>query len=92
MENTKIIQTQTVLIQANKTVNISQYGDILDYGFKNIGATDCVLYGNFPLLVGDGLFSVNGYLDHYRNDNIEVTFTGGAGSLLLYLTKVINTL
>lgn len=62
---------------------------IIDYAFKNIGSTDVLLWGMFPLNAGDGLISFSGYKDKIRKDSISIEFTSGTGKLICFITKYV---
>jgi hypothetical protein len=68
-------------------ISIASYGKVKDFAIKNIGATDALLYGYFPLNVGDGLISFAGYDDVLRNDNFQIQFAGGVGEIIILYTR-----
>jgi len=83
------IITIPVKITENQQFEPEQYaeGKVIDFAFKNIGLSDVLLWGIFPLAVGDGLISFSGYKDKIRKDSISISFTGGTGNLLVLITK-----
>jgi hypothetical protein len=83
------IITVPVLILKDEQFEVEKFGDgkVIDFAFKNIGATAVLLWGMFPLAVGEGLVSFPGYKDKIRKDSISISFTGGTGSLLVLITK-----
>jgi len=80
------VQTMTsngLLIVKDKTRSIT---------FVNQGATNVSLYDdvNGILLVPNSSFVLGGYDDSYRNEDIEITFAGGAGVLKIIQDKQLN--
>ena len=57
----------------------------------NVGSTDAFLYGptvNLPLLAATpikepGTITIGGYDDSFRNDMIDLIFTGGTGRVIV---------
>jgi hypothetical protein len=97
MEQSRYIQTRPILINADTEIDIAALagpnGNVLDYGFENIGTVDVELWGYKPLPAttpaGGVIFSVPGYRLRPRKDIIPLRFVPSAGiikKVILYLT------
>lgn len=88
MKSSEII-TVPILVRENMQFDVESIADghVLSFAVKNIGTTDCTLWGQFPIAVGDGLISFEGYFDKIRKDSFSIDFFSGAGQLLILITK-----
>lgn len=89
------IQTNIITITADQDLNFSQFGTVLDWGLANQGTTLVTVnnvYRLNPPAVGQdaSVFSVPYIQDAYRNDRINIKFTGGTGELIVFLTVLVD--
>lgn len=86
----KKIRTQSINVTEDFQFLADNYPGIMDMAFVNNGTSNCQIQPEGGVIrtlePGDPLLTWGGYENYYRNDNINITFTGGTGELLIEMT------
>lgn len=90
-----VVQTENGTIDIQKLIGTAGAKDAycIDYAIENpiTAAASAQLFGAKTLNPGDPMLSFGGYQGYAKIDTIPVTFTGGAGLLLIYITVAFDS-